>query len=268
MKTNTLFDRMSPKSLSGLMASHFQHQYRLSPQAAKTICHDAVLFRNLLGQPARSEGQILYYAVKLGEPPSKPIKDCQLLPVKLTVFDPDDLDYRRRYGQRRLLGYIMIRICREAYEQGAVLSIEDVASILHISESTVKRYKKALSLAGTPLILRGDTADMGPGTCHRVPIVELFLQGYSETEVAQRVNHSLERVEAYLYDFLRVSLLLEDGYSPGMASRIVHLSKCKVSSISQLYHRLAQDAFYQEPLAKVLQLYQLRRKLQKGGTSR
>ena len=72
-----------------------------------------------------------------------------------------------------------------------MLSIEDVACILHISESTVKRYKQALSRGGTPLILRGDTADMGPGTCHRVPIIELFLQGYAETEIAQHPYTSL-----------------------------------------------------------------------------
>lgn len=265
MKTNTLFDRMSPKSLNGLMASHFQRQYRLSPQAAETICRDTILVRNIFGQPSRAEGQIIYYAVKLGEPPSKRIRDCQLLSVRLTLYDPADLDYRKKHSQKALLQHVTQRICRETYEQGAVLSVEDVASILHVSESTVKRYKRALERSGTPLILRGATADMGPGTCHRAPIVELFLQGYSETEIAQRTNHTLERVEAYLYDFLRVSLLLAEGYSPGLVARITHLSKGKVLAIQAIYGRLSQDSFYQDPVSKVLELYQLRRSLKKGG---
>ena len=105
---------------------------------------------------------------------------------------------------------------------------------------------------------------MGPGSCHRVPIVELFLQGYSETETAQRTNHTLESVERYLYDFLRVSLLLSDGYKPGLAARIAHLSRGKVLAIKTLYERLSGDSFYQEPLSKVLEIYQLRRSLKKG----
>lgn len=264
MKTNTLFDRMSPKSLNGLMASHFQHTYGLSPRASETICQDAILMRHIFGQPSRADGQIIYYAVKLGEPASKRIRDCELVSVKLTLHDPPDLCYRKKHGRKELLRHVMGRICREAYEQGAVLSIEDVASILHISERTVKRHNKALEAAGRALILRGRTADMGPGSCHRVPIVELFLQGYSETETAQRTNHTLESVERYLYDFLRVSLLLSDGYKPGLAARIAHLSRGKVLAIKTLYERLSGDSFYQEPLSKVLEIYQLRRSLKKG----
>lgn len=264
MKTNTLFDRMSSKSLNGLMASHFQRQYRLSPQAAETICRDAILVRSIFGQPSRADGQIVYYAVKLGEPAGKRIRDCELVSVKLTLHDPVDLAYAKKHGHKALIQDLMQRICREAYEQGAVLSVEDVASILHLSESTVKRYKRAFERAGTPLILRGSTADMGPGTCHRAPIVELFLQGYSETETAQRTNHTLKSVEGYLCDFLRVSLLFSEGYKPGLAARITHLSKCKVLAIQNIYQRLIEDSFYQEPLSKVLEIYQLRRSLKKG----
>ena len=64
MKGNTVLDRMRPKSLNGLMASHFQNPYTLSPQAAETICRDTMLVRNIFGQPSRAEGQIIYYAVK------------------------------------------------------------------------------------------------------------------------------------------------------------------------------------------------------------
>ena len=264
MKTNTFFDRMGPKSLNGLMVSHFQQYYNLSPQAAKTICNDVVLFRNVFGQSSRSEGQILYYAVKLGEPAGKRIRDCQLVPVKLALVDPEDIAYLKKYGLQGLVKYILWRISKEAYEQGAVLSTEDAAHMLHISESSVKRYKRSLEEEGKPLILRGDSADMGPKTCHRAPIIELFLQGYSETQVAQRLNHGLERVEEYLYDFLRVSLLLKDQYSSGITTRITGLSKSKVLAIKQVYDRLRADSFYDEPLKKVLEIFELKRQFKKG----
>lgn len=264
MKTNTVFDRISSKSLNGLMASHFQYRYRLSPQAAETICRDALLVRTVFGQPSRADGQIIYYAVKLGEPAGKRIRDCQLLSVKLTLYDPADACYRKKHGQKALMRHVMERICKEAYEQGAVLSVEDVASILHVSESTVKRHKRELKRAGTPIVLRGDTADMGPGTCHRDRVVELFLQGYSETEVAKRSNHTLDNVERYLHDFIRVSVLLAEGKDAGLVSRITHLSKGKVLAIRATYERLSNDSFYKEPLLKVQEIYQLRRSLKKG----
>lgn len=264
MKTNTFFDRMGPKSLNGLMVSHFQQHYNLSPQAAKTICNDVVLFRNVFGQSSRSEGQILYYAVKLGEPASKRIRDCQLVPVKLTLVDPEDIAYLKKYGLQGLVKHILWRISKEAYEQGAVLSTEDVAHMLHISESSVKRYKRSLEEEGKPLILRGDSADMGPKTCHRAPIIELFLQGYSETEIVQRTNHTLDRVEDYLCDFLRVGLLLKEEYVPGIVTRITRLSKSKVLAIKTVYDRLQGDSFYDKPLTKVLEIFELKRHLKKG----
>jgi DeoR/GlpR family transcriptional regulator of sugar metabolism len=51
------------------------------------------------------------------------------------------------------------RLCREAAEQQAVLSIEDLADLLRLSTATVKRYKQALSASGTPIKTRGDVAD-------------------------------------------------------------------------------------------------------------
>lgn len=268
MKSNTFFDRMEPKSLNGLMITHFQHHYKLSPQAAQTICNDVVLFRNVFGQSARAEGQILHYAVKLGEPASKRIRDCQLIPVKLTLIDPKDTAYLKEHGLQGLTKYILWRISKEAYEQGAVLSTEDAAYMLHISERTVRRHKQLLKKDGKSITLRGDVADMGPGSCHRVPIIELYLQGYSETEVAQRTNHTLERVEEYLYDFLRISLLLKDEYSPGIASRLTGLSKSKVLAIKQVYDRLTTDSFYDEPLQRVLEIFELKRHLKKGVATR
>lgn len=265
MKTRTSFDRLSLKSLNGLMTAHFQQRYNLSPQAAKTICNDTVLLRNLFSRESRTEGQIIHYAVKLGEPASKPIKNCELIPVKLTLISSEDLEYQKKNDLQKLNLQVMERIAKQTYEQGAILSVEDVAFLLRISESTVKRYKRLLKASNREIILRGDSADMGPGVTHRLPVVQLYLQGYSETEIAQRLNHQLERVEEYIYDFLRVSLLFKDNYGLGMVARITKLSKSKVMAIKTLYDKLTTDSFYKEPLNKVLDIFELRRRFKKKG---
>jgi DNA-binding CsgD family transcriptional regulator len=188
--------------------------------------------------------------------------------VRLSLIETKDLGYQKTHGLQALMQHVIVRLAREAYEQGAVLNTEDLAYLLRISESTVKRHKRLLKGSGVSLPLRGETADMGPASCHRIPIVELFLQGYSETEIAQRLNHGLERVEEYLYDFLRISLLLKDGYAVGMTGRLAKLSKAKVTSLQSLYERLSHEPFYREPLAKVLELFELRRRLRKKGVNR
>jgi DNA-binding CsgD family transcriptional regulator len=264
MKNYTLFDRLDPKSFNGLLAGRLQNHYRLSPAAAQTISQDTVILRNLFGHSTRKEGQVIYYAVKVGEPASKRIRDCHLVGVRLTLIEPpEDLAVLKEHGLARLLRHVMARISKEAYEQGAVLTTEDLSLLLKISPSTVKRYKKEIKASGISLILRGDSADMGPASCHRDPVVKLFLQGYSETEIAQNLHHQLEHVENYLYDFLRVSLLLRDEYQPGIVSRLTRLSKAKVLAIVGLYQKLLGDSYFKPPLEAVLHIYDLNRRLKK-----
>ena len=67
MKNYTLFDRLDPKSFNGLLAGRLQNHYRLSPAAAQTISQDTVILRNLFGHSTRKDGQVIYFAVKLGK---------------------------------------------------------------------------------------------------------------------------------------------------------------------------------------------------------
>ncbi len=233
-------------------------------QSAQTISQDTLILGNLFSHSNRKDGQVIYYAVKLGEPASKRIRDCELLGIRLTLIDTtDDLRVLKDKGLNGLIKHIMARISKEAYEQGAVLNTEDISFILKISPSTVKRYKKGLKASGINIVLRGDSADMGPSSCHRESVIKLFLQGYSETEIVQVLNHQLEQVENYLYDFLRVSLLLKDDYPLGMVSRITRLSKGKVSAISNLYKRFCNDPYFHAPLKAVLDIYELNRHIKK-----
>ena len=112
------------------------------------------------------------------------------------------------------------------------------------SVSTVKRYKQTLAAAGTPVKTRGDVADIGPALTHRQRIIRQFLQGYSETEVADRTQHTLGCVEDYIADFLRIGLLGQDGYSPGEIARLARPSKGKAQAHLQLLAELGQDSFY------------------------
>jgi len=265
MKGFNFFDRQSRKTLEGLVASHLSSQYHLPPRAAQTLCEDALVFGRLWGTQTRAAGQILFHAVAMDEPAGKPLRECHMVEIRLTLRADGDLAFRRAHGLGALNRALVERLGREALEQGAVLSVEDLADLLRLSVATVKRYKQALSAAGTPIKTRGDVADIGPALTHRDHIVKLFLQGYSESEVAQRTQHTLGCVEQYLADFLRISLLLRDGYSPGETARLARLSKGKVQAHRRLLAELEADPFYQGALRRVLEIYRLRRVMKKGG---
>ena len=224
-----------------------------------------MVFGRLWGNQTRAPGQILFHAVAIDEPAGKPLRDCRMVEIRLTLRTDSDLELRRAQGLGALHRALVARLCREAIEQGAVLTIEDIADLLRLSVATVKRYKQMLAAAGTPVKTRGDVADIGPALTHRQRIIKLFLQGYSETEVADRTQHTLGCVENYIADFLRIGLLDKDGYSPGEIARLARLSKGKVQAHLQLLTELGRDSFYQGALQRVLEIYRLCRTMKKGG---
>lgn len=263
MKPRSFFDRMSAKTPLSMLCAHLQEHYRLPPAAARALSADLVRYGQLAGQPRRADGQIVHQAVALGERPGKPLRDCQKVAVRLTLFAESDLARQREQGRAALTHTVMRRIAREAVSQGAALSVEDLAWLLRISPSTVKRHRHRSADPCGDLPLRGDLSDAGPGTTHRDPIVKLFLLGYTETEIALRCNHRLESVEAYVYDFLRVALLAQDRKVPGTICRLVNLSPSKVKAIVKLYHTLGKDPDFAEPLRHWLEIFALDRQMKK-----
>jgi hypothetical protein len=167
MKGFNFFDRQSRKTLEGLVASHLSSEYHLPPRAAQTLCEDALVFGRLWGTQTRAAGQILFHTVGIDEPSGKPLRDCRMVEVRLTLRADGDLELRRREGLAALIGALVARLCREAAEQQAVLSIEDLADLLRLLVATVKRHKQALAASGTPIKTRGDVADIEPALTHR-----------------------------------------------------------------------------------------------------
>jgi hypothetical protein len=256
---------MSAKTVSSLLCAHLQGHYRLSPAAAGSLAADLLRYAQLLNQPGRRDGQILYQAIALDQPPGKPLAACRMVPVRLTLFGADDLDCFRQLGRPAFTGRVMARLAREAVDQGAALSVEDEAWLLRISPRTVKRYRQQFARDGVEVLLRGDLTDAGPSITHRDPIVKLFLLGYTESEIAARCRHRIECVESYIYDFLRVGLLVQEAKPPGTICRLVKLSLSKVRAIVHLYHQLQDDPDYAEPLRHWLEIFALDRDLKKGG---
>ena len=85
------------------------------------------------------------------------------MPVKLTLLSTEDIDMlssgftRREVREKRI-----IRLFKEGYEQGGVLSNNDIALLLNISPSTVsKQVREYMERTKEVVPTRGTVHDLG-----------------------------------------------------------------------------------------------------------
>ena len=179
-------------------------------------------------------GQILYLAISDEEDPGKPILDSKHVEVILTLDLPEDMDVYEKFGLSAYRQHILLRITQEARDQNALLTIKDLVKLLKSSYSTIKRDLKYFREKGLYVPLRGIVKDIGPSS-HKSKIVELYLKGYTTTEIQRSTRHSLQSIERYIKDFSRVSILTQKGESIDNIRLIVGISERLVKEYQELF---------------------------------
>ena len=139
-------------------------------------------------------GQARILAVSEKEPPGKPLKECELVPVTLTISQPEeDEEVRVRHGQGQYRRVKIIRMLEEACEQGGYLTQEDLAGLMNVSVRTVKRDVSALRQEKYYLPFRGQQKDIGPGVSHKVQAVGRYMRREPVSHIATCMKHSPQR---------------------------------------------------------------------------
>ncbi|WP_235203929.1 DUF1670 domain-containing protein [Methanosarcina soligelidi] len=179
-------------------------------------------------------GQILYLAISDEEGPGKPILDSKHVEVILTLDLPEDMDVYEKFGLSAYRQHILLRITQEARDQNALLTIKDLVKLLKSSYSTIKRDLKYFREKGLYVPLRGIVKDIGPSS-HKSKIVELYLKGYTTTEIQRSTRHSLQSIERYIKDFSRVSIFTQKGESIDNIRLIVGISERLVKEYQELF---------------------------------
>jgi biotin operon repressor len=160
----------------------------------------------------RDVGQMTTFALSGDVPAGRPIAESKRVPVTLTVDSPDDLEAWHD-GVAALRQSKIQRLTREAQEQGALLTQEDLARLLCASLSTVKRDIAQLRAEGIDVPTRGQMKDIGKGISHKGQIIQDWLASYTFSEIKKRRRHSISSIERYCLDFQRVVRLHERGLS-------------------------------------------------------
>ena len=256
MKTRSFSERLDDKSARALLANHFRERYNYNPAMAEALFQDSVFVRTLLDPTTREDGQIIRYFPKATEPAGKPLKDCEYVAVRLTLYAGGDAEFLAEHGAKALRQRKLKRICDEAWAQGAPATQEDLAVLLGCHRSTIIRDIAEMKLQGSEVTTRGDVTDQGRGVSHKRPILKMYLLGLPPSEVARRTGHVLESVESYIEPFFRIACLHSEGKEAGAICRITQLSRSLVEEYLALYQDLAIDPVFAEPLAKRLHFFQ------------
>ena len=181
-----------------------------------------------------NNGQILYLAISDEEGPGKSIFDSKHLEVILTLDAPEDMEVYEKFGLSAYRQHILLRITQEARDQNALLTIKDLVKLLKSSYSTIKRDIKHFREKDIIVPLRGVVKDIGPSS-HKSKIVELYLKGYTPTEIQRLTRHSLQSIERYIKDFSRVSILTKREESLDNIRLIIGISERLVKEYQDLF---------------------------------
>lgn len=224
-----------------------------SPKVRELIASDIEVLRGEHFQTnSPSNGQISYLATTLPKRkniPGTKASELETVMVILTLISSEDLEILSEGKQTasELNQIRLVRLLKEAYQQGGILSVTDLSLLMSLSFSSIGTLLARHRLATKEVLpLKGYIFDQG-GISHKKEIVALYEQGKPEPEIARLASHSLKAVENYITDYLRVKELLILGFSE---EAIIHFSP-KGKSVVEEYLSLIRE-YHPQLLTKQL----------------
>lgn len=171
-------------------------------------------------------GQCVWNAVSINSRPNNP--DRRLIPVILTLVDPSDVEQLARGARMSVIAQQSIaRICREAFEQGALLSMRDIGLLVWRGNAAISQIREKWEGAQkTTLPHVGTIQDFGTCISHKTFIVrKVAYEGKDPRRAADETKHSQRAVDRYLKDFHRVRICYEHSPNIEFVTRTTGLSK-------------------------------------------
>ena len=205
--------RLKSKNAKNAIIQRLSEDFNLTPIIAEAFFSQFSQYYEEHANVSLSSGDISYEAVSSDEPAGKHIRLTRKKTVRLKLLDFNtDLEVLAEYGTAGVRRHRLSRLTRQAYEQGALLSYEDLAMLLTTSASTIKRDVYHLKREGKFIITRGSKLDMGPGLSHKTIIIDYYLKGYTFTDIERITNHSERSVKRYLADFIQITALFKQSF--------------------------------------------------------
>lgn len=161
-------------------------------------------------------------------------------PVVLTVVHPDEIGILEQGNTTipQMVPGSIARMCNEAYEQNALLSMRDIGLICKRSWGTIsnlrQQYEKEHNkLLPTPAALQ----DMGSGVTHKTIILRKILKEKKDmATVRKETNHTQQAIDRYLKDYRRVEILLKEQKDIFYIAQITQLSMYLIKQYQVIFN--------------------------------
>ena len=132
--------RLKSKEARAAIVQKLGTDFNLTPIIAEAFYRQVAQYFQEHANVVLSSGEIAYEAVAADEPAGKHIRLTRKVTTRLKLLDFNaDLDVLANYGLAGLRRHRLARLTRQTYDQGALLSYEDLAMLLTTSPSTVRR---------------------------------------------------------------------------------------------------------------------------------
>jgi len=243
MINNTNFahwSRLQAKSLDSQFMNEMITGLNCSPFEAEAILEKvhqiyAPLLETTQGM---RPGQIQMMVVDASVAPNVPLKQAKQRLVTLTLHaGKEDIETRKNGSVPELRQKRLCRMCQEAFQQGGLLTLEDLANMFNCGVRTLVNDLAVLRGKNIVPALRSTTKDMGRAITHRKLIITLWLQGFEYSEIASKASHSVDSVANYVDKFKRCAALFASGFDVHAVALMVKLS----TSLAQEFQRLHSD---------------------------
>ena len=209
--------RLQQKNLDHQFINEIVHGLNCSPFEAKAVLESVY---NVYGHyfeicAAKKNGQMSFQVVAVSNGPQFPLKKCKLTSVTLTLdAGEEDLAIRRKTkGIAGLRRHRIERVCHEAFQQGGLLTVEDLANrLFNCSERTLSRDLSHFRKKDNFIPLRSTVKDMGRTLSHYTPIIKQWLKGKEYTEISRNTCQSISAVNNYIEKFKRAIALHNNDF--------------------------------------------------------
>jgi len=184
-------------------------------------------------------GQIAWNAIDIRTRSDSPQR--RFVPVILTIIDENDCrQLAKGTKMTAITQQAIARICREAYQQGALLSMRDIGLLTWREAAAVSMRRKAYEVKNQITLPHiGSLHDMGSCVTHKAVIVrKAVLEKKDPTKIAAETNHTLRAVENYLKDFRRVETCYRTNPELDFISQATGLTKHVIKQYLKIIHDL------------------------------
>jgi hypothetical protein len=255
--------RLTCKSLEGRFLQEVREGLNCSPFESEAVL-DVVrdVFLPYLSPEAATPmpGRVSLVVVDADEPAGKPIRQCEMRTVLLTLHrGPEDDRILQEQGPAAFRLARIPDLCQQALSQGGLLTREDLAyRVFFVTPRTISRDLATLreQTPDRPLPLRSNVQDIGPVLTHRVQIVRLALEGRTHSEICRIMHHSPAAVANYLSTFARIAWLARQQIQPGQIAFLVRRGRRLVNDYLALLALCERDDNLRTHLDDLLTLHQ------------